>query len=153
MGNTYCSLLLIIVIMMLALVVSDPLTPYPYYDESNNSNSPTPFPVPPSLPNNSQSPNLAKGGRKNSPPPSPSKLPPPPPPAVHFDFFKLVERWPKTFCYTETCRNDIKPKFEIHGFWPSIQAPSASQPEFCEKSNGVNFYKVPLNFHCLFIII
>jgi hypothetical protein len=150
MRNT-CSLVIVIsVTMMIGLVVSDPPTPYPYYDHHDEStNSPTPFPY------NSQSPNLVAKGRKKSPPPPPSKLPPPPPPVVHFDFFKLVERWPKTFCFTKTCRTDIQQKFVIHGLWPTIKAPSGSQPEDCEEVKGVNFYMVTLfcSFHWLFIII
>jgi hypothetical protein len=66
---TRINTLLVMVILMLGSVVSDT-----NYDHGESTNSSTP-----SLPYNSQSPNLAKG-RKKSPPPSPSKLPPPPPP-------------------------------------------------------------------------
>nr|KYP35029.1 Extracellular ribonuclease LE [Cajanus cajan] len=48
-----------------------------------------------------------------------------------FEFWKLAETWPPTFCGNtkNPCAVQISSKFTIHGLWPSNN--SNPQPQFC----------------------
>ncbi|KAJ7974643.1 Ribonuclease [Quillaja saponaria] len=35
-----------------------------------------------------------------------------------YDYFKLVLRWPNSYCKTNTCRKTVPQRFTIHGLWP-----------------------------------
>ncbi|KAJ7974639.1 Ribonuclease [Quillaja saponaria] len=35
-----------------------------------------------------------------------------------YDYFKLVLRWPNSYCKTNPCRRTVPQHFTIHGLWP-----------------------------------
>nr|KYP34632.1 Ribonuclease 3 [Cajanus cajan] len=59
-----------------------------------------------------------------------------------FEFWKLAETWPPTFCRSTPCAVQISSKFTIHGLWPSNN--TNPQPEFCP-SNKFDSNKIKQN--------
>ncbi|RHN66275.1 putative ribonuclease T(2) [Medicago truncatula] len=104
-----------------------------YSTPNNTSYYKTLTPTSPSLSHDSPSPYysplLNKGKKK--PPPTPP-LPPPQPIVTPFEYLKIVQTWPTSFCKFKKCI--IPPPttwFTIHGVWPSnISDP---QPRLCTK--------------------
>ncbi|MCH80341.1 ribonuclease 3-like, partial [Trifolium medium] len=120
------------------------LAPSCSYSVSNNTRyyktptAPSPSPSHSSPP---YYPILKKG--KKMPPPTPP-LPTPPPLVTPFDYFKLVETWPTSFCLVKNCVNPPPPspvmRFTIHGLWPSNK--TNPQPRDCASNENFDFLKV-----------
>ncbi|PNX80524.1 S6 RNase [Trifolium pratense] len=101
-----------------------------YYKSTPTAQSPSPshssphyYPIP-----------ILKKGKKKPPPTPPS--PPPSPLVTPFDYFKLPETWPTSFCLAE---NFVNPppspvmRFTLQGLWPS----NKTNPQFSIKLNDV----------------
>nr|KYP40893.1 Extracellular ribonuclease LE [Cajanus cajan] len=57
-----------------------------------------------------------------------------------YDYLKLAQQWPKSYCNfqiqfgSKTCKKPIPLRFTIHGLWPSNTSIS-SQPNPCPSNN------------------
>jgi len=57
--------------------------------------------------------------------------------AAPYDYYKLAQQWPPTFCSTNVCKPGYEHEktFKIHGLWPANN--TGPQPRACDGATSL----------------